>query len=525
MSDENFHKWADAKIAFANDQGLMPSLRGKTIFGSGVAIDYLKREDSGGVSYAPLDGKAANVRPVATWAEDGSMAVVEAKLGRGKIILLGSIFFTRMRDEKGVWVNDADRGKLLDEFLSHVGVERDSWAPGVWAEIWRSKNGVYDLYPVARMARGDKAPATVAAEVTLRRPAPVNELVEVSALGHPKVKVAWKDGKLTLPAADYGQMQSRVYIAPRAEIARAGLDWFQTQAKIWRALPPLPPLAKPAPIPVPDDVIPAAEGWRLAEGAAADAAWTAAEFADAGWKPVKLGTFAALGLPEESANRFRKTLEIPAAWQGRRIDLNFSADGWFWGVGPEGRLWIDGQPAAVKQPLRPQADSNFTLDVTEQAKDGKLTLALEVDGGKFEKGKPRWRPAGVTGIFYLEAVAPAIATTPLDGPWFAAGDVGVLTPVKKGEKATYTYLETKFMLPKDRPGKRVFLERPDRAPIRNIVLNGQVISVPLHRLDISGLVNWDGENVLRWVPGTSHPPEVTRTQTMVIPELNLVWTE
>ncbi|MCU0980961.1 MAG: hypothetical protein MUF25_17560, partial [Pirellulaceae bacterium] len=207
-------------------------------------------------SSAPLDGKAANVRPVATWAEDGSMAVVEAKLGRGKIILLGSIFFTRMRDEKGSWVSDADRGKLLDEFLTHVGVERDSWADGVWAEIWRSKNGVYDLYPVARMARGDKAPATVSAQVSLRRAAPVSDMVEVSALGHPKVKVESKDGRITLPAADYGQMQSRVYIAPRAEIVRAAFDWFQAQAKIWRELPPLPPLAKPAPIPVPDDRTP-----------------------------------------------------------------------------------------------------------------------------------------------------------------------------------------------------------------------------------------------------------------------------
>ena len=254
-------------------------------------------------------------------------------------------------------------------------------------------------------------------------------------------------------------MQSRVYIAPRAEIARAAFDWFRAQSRIWRALPPLPPLAKPSPIPVPDDVIPAAEGWRLAEGAAADAAWTAVEFADAGWKPVKLGTFAALGLPEESVARFRRTIAIPPAWQGRQINLHFHADGWFWGVGPEGRLWIDGQPAAAKQPMRPQPDSNFTLDVTEQAKDGRITLALEVDGGKQEKGKPRWRPAGVTGIFYLEAVAPAIATTPLDGPWFGAKDVGVLTPVKKGEKVTFTYLETRFTLPKDWPGKRVFLER------------------------------------------------------------------
>jgi hypothetical protein len=522
MSDENFHRWADAKIEFGKEQELMPSLRGQTIFGSGVAIDWQNKENSGAVAYAVERPTGADIRPVATWSDDGSMAVVEAKLGRGRMILLGSIFFTRMRDDKGIWVNDADRGKLLDEFLANVGVERDSWAPGVWAELWRSKNGVYDLYPVARMIKaGDEK---LNAQVSLRRATPVKELVEVSALGHPKVKVDWKDGKLSLPATDYGLMQSRVYIAPRAEIARAGLDWFRAQAKIWRVLPPLPPLAKPSTITTPDDVIPAAEGWRLAEGAAADTAWTAAEFDDAGWKPVKLGSFAALGLPEESANRFRKTIEIPPAWQGRRISLVFNAE-WSWGIGPEGRLWIDGTPAAVKQPRNIAGDTSFTVDVTEQAKDGAITLALAVDGSKAPKDKPRGRPAGVTGIFYLETTALAVATTPLDGPWFAAGDVGVLTPVKKGEKVTYTYLETKFTLPKDWPGKRLFLERPDRAPIQHLVLNGQVINVPLHRLDISGLVKKDGENVLRWVPGVYLTPEITRKQTLVIPDLNLVWTE
>ena len=135
MSDENFNNWADAKIKFADDQSLMPSLRGKTIFGSGVAIDYLGKENSGGVAYAVEQPTGADVRPVATWADDGSMAVVEAKLGRGKIILLGSIFFTRMRDDKGIWVNAEERGKLLDEFLANAGVERDSWSPGVWAEL------------------------------------------------------------------------------------------------------------------------------------------------------------------------------------------------------------------------------------------------------------------------------------------------------------------------------------------------------------------------------------------------------
>ncbi len=518
MSNENFNRWADAEIRFGADQDLLPSLRGKTIHGSGVAIDWLGNENSGGVSYKPLDGQRANVRPVATWADDGSMAVVEAKLGRGKIILLGSIFFTRMRDDKGTWVNDADRGKLLDEFLATLGVPRDSWTNdrSMWAELWRSKNGVYDLYPVARMTQQSKVEPSFNAEVSLRRPMPLKELVEVSTLGHPKVKVAWKDGKFTLPETDYAPMQSRVFIAPRAEIARAGLDWFKAQSRIWRELPLLPDTAKPQPIPVPADVIPAVDDWQMTlDGKAAEA------------KDVKLGSFAAMGVAEDAKAQFRKTIDIPAVWQGRRVNLCFKAGTRRHGVIPQGKLWINGQEAvANKKPLLPGTE-DFTLDVTEQAKSGKVELALEIDGSKPQRDKEgrRPRPSGITGIFYLEAIAPAVTTTPLDGPWFAAADVGVLTPVKKGEKVTYTYLETKFTLPKERPAKRLFLERPDGEPIQHIVLNDKAITVPMPRLDISGLVKPDGKNVLRWVPGAPQFPEITRKQAMPIPDLNLVWTE
>ncbi len=52
-----------------------------------------------------------------------------------------------------------------------------------------------------------------------------------------------------------------------------------------------------------------------------------------------------------------------------------------------------------------------------------------------------------------------------------------------------------------------------------------MITVPMPRLDISSLVNNDGENVLRWVPGTARAPEIVNKQTMAIPDLNLVWTE
>jgi hypothetical protein len=533
VSEKDFSTWADVKIKFGEQQDLMPSLRGKEIAGAGVFTDHLNREYSAGVSYAPDGGKAgADFRPVATWSEDGSVAVAEVKLGRGKVILLGTVFFARMRDVAGIWYNADDRRKLLDEFLAGAGVSRDSWAdaPEMCAELWRSKSGVYDLYSVARMTNKTgpggsvtdsfKVTETSGIQVSLRRTVPVSELIEVSALGHPKVKVEYKDGKVVLPATDYGLMQSRVYIAPRAEIARSGLDWFQVQSKLWRALPPLPSAAKPAVIPVPEDVIPAAEGWRMNVGET-NAAWIQQEFADAAWKTVKLGTFVTLGLPEDAKAQFRKTITIPAAWQGRQINLAFNPDGWFWGIGPEAQLWINGKLAGVKQPLRLAADGKFSLDVTEQAKEGKLTLALEVDGGKLDKTKPQARPSGVTGIFLLEAVPPTVAKTPLAGPWFAAKDVGVLTPVAAGEKATYTYLETKFTLPKEWPAKRVFLETPGL--LNWVILNNQVINASMHSLDVSGLVRKDGENVLRWKPNFAGIPDITSEQNGAVPELNLVW--
>jgi hypothetical protein len=528
LSKENFNHWALAKIKVGANQDLLPSLKGKTIEGSGVAIDYLGNENSAAVSYTRNTPGKARVSSVADWVEDGSMAIVEAKLGRGRIILLGTPLFTRMKDEKGIWVNEDDRGKLLDEFLTALDVRRDSWADGVWAEIWRSKNGVFDLYKAARIARHGGDRITVAPRI--RREDKVTELVEIGVLGHPNVQVAWKDGVMTLPEEEWEKMKARVYIAPRADIARAGLDWFKAQSQIWRELPLLQDTVKPQPTPVPNDVIPAIQDWKMSLDQT-DESWTKTGADTAGWKTVKLGSFVAMGIPPDATACFRRKIDIPADWQGRRINLCFTAAPRRHGVTPQGRLWINGDLADVRQPLKNGHDASFTLDVSEQAKNGSIELALEVDGTwnppkrkKARLGAGRDRPSGVTGVFYLEAVPATVATTPLDGPWFAATDVGNLIPAAKGEKVTYTYLETRFTLPADWPGERLFLERPDGEFLQHLSLNNQFITVPMPMLDISKLVEKNGENVLRWVPGTRAYPEIIRQQTLPIPDLNLVWT-
>jgi len=513
------HDWPLGKITFTDKPSLFPSLRGKQCEGRGVCIDWQGNEFTGAVGLSGADKDIA----VANWVDDGSMALVDMHVGKGRLIILGTPFFYGLRDVGGKWMNKEENQGILDEFLSAVGVPRDSWTGSqeVWAERWVSKNGVYDLYPVARMS-GQGEPS-LKAVVSIRRETSVDELVEVSANKHPHVPVKWNDGRVCLPETAYDPMQCRLFAAPRPDLQDAALRWFDVQRRHWRALTPVSPPAKAEIKNMPEDILPVVADWKMNMDVSGDASWIQPGFADAGWKDIKLGSFTAMGLPDDSVARFRREIAVPEAWKGQVVKLVFDAETW-WGIDQKGQLWIDGLPSAVKQPItKPYNGGSFTLDVTEQAKDGKITLALEVDGHLLDPKRKRIRPSGITGIFYLQAVTAPIATTPISGPWLAAKDVGVFhAQVKPGETAEYAYLETKFTLPKNWPAKRVFLESPSH--LGWIILNNNVIQTPddMRSLDVSGLVVREGENVLRWIPATPHFDRVFK---QTVQDLNLVWTE
>ncbi len=528
MNEDNHHKWPIEKIVFTDSQNLIRSLRGKSIEGSGVAIDHLDKAHTGAVSIKGGD----NMTPVARWA-DGSIAVAEVKHGKGRFILLGSPFFSRMKDTNGVWANDERRGELLDELLKGLSVPQDSKTDDrmTWAEAWRSKNGVYDFYPVARMVTKEGEPEK-SVNVTIRRAAPLTEVVEVSAKGHPVVPVKWSKalGGFELPAANYGPMKSRVFIAPRADMGNAAMDWFRVQTDLWRTVPEVPAKLRPAPLKPLANILPLAEGWQCSSNPALETAFFTPDFkADSTWKSVKLGTFAAMGLPEKGFALFRKEIAIPANWKGTKISLTFDAEHWFWGLVPVSRLWINGEPAALTQPILPSSVPSFTLDVTKQAASGKIILALAIDSRNQPQAKKageeaiQVKPYGVSGLFYLRSDAPPVKVEPVATPWFAALDFQRFTPVKVGDKAKYVYLETRFTLPAQWPGKRLFLSADEH--LGWLVLNDQVIATPgwMRELDVSNLVLRDGENVLRWTPGTAGDPIYIRTSNRAVPAMQFLW--
>ncbi len=508
-------------LRFSQEQALWPQLRGRDISGGwGMALDV------------PVAAPGAGaVEVIARWggtpAGQGSVAVAARHLGKGMVITLGSTFWRDARDGRGAYPAGGAAQEVLDELLTSLGVPRESWTGSrdLWADRWQSKNGVFDAYPVANMG---EAAAVVDASVALLRDHGATELIEASAPGLPRVPVTWADGRLTLPKTTYGPMQSRVFLAPRADRERAGLEWLRIQAALWRPLPPVAERLKPAVIAVPEDVLPLADGWRLSpdtSAAPADgtaAAWTATAADDAGWRTAKLGTFATLGLAEGATARFRRTIAIPPAWQGRRLTLVFDAEPWFWGLLPEARLWINGQPAGLAQPIRPSPTPGFSLDVTAQAGSGTLVLALEIAGGRRDPNRPQARPNGATGMFTLLAERLPLRSAPLPGPWQAARSFNALAPLATGAEADYVYLQTAFTLPALWPAPRLFLEAD--GPLGCLVLNGRLVDAPrwMRHLDISGLVRRDGgANSLRWLPAL--PEERLDVHHGAAPVLRLAW--
>jgi hypothetical protein len=240
-----------------------------------------------------------------------------------------------------------------------------------------------------------------------------------------------------------------------------------------------------------------------------------------------------MGIGEDSVAQFRRVVTLPKAWTGQVIELNFDAPYWFWGLLPNAKLWINGKPSPVEnvpgENVTADKSGGFSIDVSSYAAQGKIVIALEIDGHVGDQvhiwaARTRSRPAGVTGMFYLQETPQPIKTISLVDGWQAATDVNVLTPVKPN--GSYSYLENKFTLPAVWPGKRLILR--GAGLMCWIILNDHVVRLPAwdRSLDISRLVHTSGDNILRWTPSsysddTCSPPTPSRQHTQPVQDLRL----
>ncbi|MBA3683691.1 MAG: hypothetical protein H0W72_00360 [Planctomycetes bacterium] len=520
-------------IRFSATETLFPALRDREIDGWGLMLDWNNRDVTG--SSLSMETSEGDVEAIASWQDGMGIAVGRRSLGKGQVITLGSTFWREARDTDRAFRAAQDKRTYLDQLLTALGVPRQSDTPSaeVWAEPWRSKNGLFDLYPVACMRTKPADP--VSGAVSVARPSSAAAVWEISQAGSPIHQATWADGHLTFGDLALEPMLPRVFAAPRQDLGRAVLHWLDVQRRQWSALPDSKAIAAPPATPT-ADLLPLIDGWRLTADAPPDG-WIADPAHSATWTAVKLGTFAAMDQADDAQIRCYRRVAIPAAWNGQRIRLVFNTESWFWGLQPMARIWIGGKPLAVPgyapadsadPVLKPRPDSAFTVDVTDRVREGQLDVAIEIDGRVPADGGWRPRPIGVTGVFYLQATPPPVAVQELTD-WSAASDLNVLKPAKVGEHATFSYLEARFTVGKPRPGKRAYLRSPN-AELHTLVVNNHVVAVSpgSDRLEVTNMLRADGVNTVRWLPGGTHQgwpayPSFDQVATKVVPQLQLAW--
>ncbi len=409
--------------------------------------------------------------------------------GRGRLVWLGTEKF-------------AHDAAFYAEVLGEAGVASDSTTgdPTLWGTRYVSKNGLYDVYVASRMKPPADATNAVGRVRFARATAPA-VVRDYGRKGHPAVAVEFSDGGFLTPAADYPEWETRLFVAPRAEAATdAAKDWMAHLARLWQ---PVQPVAWTEPdVEPPESVLPLAEGWTADDG-----------------RTVRLGLFATMGFPENERHRFTRTAKIPAAWRGRAVKLVFNAQYWYYGLLPWGEVYVDGK-AQKGNPHRPQPNGSFTLDVTDAAADGEVTVEVVIDGSKGErlpansgwawKGDKQLTPWGASGIFYLKAEENPSRVVPIDGAWTAFVDYGQRGAAMTDAAAAYPakYAETAFALPPEAKGCRVRLAHRTEDGLPAFVLNGHVLDLrgTLPAIDVTNFLDFGGTNVLRVVPG-----ELSRT--------------
>ncbi len=401
ITPENHHQWPLATIEFTPTQTLLPSLRGRRIHGSGVAIDHLDNRYTGGIR---IDGEPAE--PIARW-EDGSIAIAEVRYGRGRFILLGSPFYLRMQDENGKWCNAEQRQAYLAELLASCGVRAETAVsdPAIWFERRESKNGLYEVYCAGALGvRGEwDLGQRIRSELRAMRPGAV-PAVEPGVAGCPEVPTNFREGWLSFGEQEFAPYQIRQFAVLRPEVGiRAPDHWLGVQERTWRPLTPV----DPAVVEEAAARVRAYAREQGEEGIDLNADWQLQIDGADQWVPGRMGSWSAIGHPGARRIVYRRSVELPESWrQGARITLGMTGGG---SSGLQGscRLRVNGE--LYPEPLA----RDFAIDLSAYAASGRLELELDLTG-------PRPGPLvtrGPSGTLYLRKTPLPRAVIPLPEVW------------------------------------------------------------------------------------------------------------
>ncbi|MBI5835068.1 MAG: hypothetical protein HZB16_22415 [Armatimonadetes bacterium] len=350
------------------DNPLLPKLGGLTFNGNGIAVNWMgvNHLADGAVALRAADGDGA---VLARW-EDGSAAVGLRRLGRGRVIVLGSSFWRSMSDRagNGVSLNGSVQTRFLDDLFAAVGLHRqaDIDSDDVWTRRLITKNGLEDWVMAFNAGRGLAKGRTLSFPVS-PRPEQVRDVVSGES-----VPFTWADGAVRISGLDLAANSVRVFGVRRGNALEAVAHWFAEKQRYETrpTLPPPPPPSRPAPAPT--TVAFERFRFRPAEAGARTAlGWLTEPIAV--WKEVGYGFWDEQGFPAKGVGLYRASFRAPSAWRGRRVMLACAS--WDYPVFLErATFYVNGKPVGdyLGHPW-----ANFdVLDISAALRDGDNELAV-----------------------------------------------------------------------------------------------------------------------------------------------------
>ncbi len=484
------------KVTILPDNGVFTTLAGKTFDDVGRCLDYVGNNYD--VINAVLEpGKDSKV--LAKY-EDGSAAIVETRIGKGRVIALGSTFWRSAQDRNGVWWPEGIEAEFVSDLFDGLGFGKPEFASSdslVWPQPYRSNNGL-DHVCVLVSWNEEK---DVTSEITVRLAKKPAAIVCYGIDGVKELPFTYAEGqavvKVGMPAREV-----KVLSVQTEKPDDALSHWWSYQQKMWHTL------AEPH-----VDFTPYTQGkWAdpaidLARGAKATVKkpagdWMAAGFDDSKWDDVCLGVLNANdNIPKKSDVWVRKSFTVPDEWlQSGRTYLISGA----W-VGPHylssTSMYFNGEE--MHGPLRTVYGKSsipvFKRDITKLLQDGANVVSFAIQGD--------FDYQGFAGNVYLYHRDAPLRSIDLAGTWDALDASGkpVVLTLPSEKTVSGNMPKRTIRIPAEWEGKyqiRVRLEGGKQSTI-GVFVNDYMVRRHHHNLtagadlDITNRLRFGEDNEIR----------------------------
>ena len=488
------------------DNPLLKRLAGMTFPGNGLAMDYMGRDHAGTgtVALAPLDDQQGVV-PIAKW-EDGTIAVAMRTLGKGRVIVLGSTFWTATSDlaGNGLQKSGSVNTEFYKDLLSGLGLSTPISADApLWVRHMVTKNGLEDWYEAYNPG------ASEARNLTISWAAPAAATVRDVGAGQPAA-ATYADGRVTLTGLAFSSQEVKIFGVPHGDWAQAAQSWYADKAMYRQGYPSVGP--NPAPLPPGGDVVISqykVKGTGLP--APGDLAWTTPAYDDATWQTAGTGYWddqgvKVVGNPADGDTvLYRTHFTAPADWAGRQVDLyltSFDTPGVF----GTATYYINGEKFATAPGHGWNNMNVFDTAGTVHPGDNVLAFSVTVKAGQ---------PGGVGGRFFLRPEVKLAESQDLTSGWVVYADNLKSAPASLPGQVKGQSLRREVEIPASWAGQPVYLHlETDRQWCSCVVINGrpQVYDQSTHPYGVRFDVRVDqylhpGKNTVElWPFGTPAPP-------------------